>query len=207
LNADASLTRDSVKLAVASLTIGSASAAILLTHRSISRTQNRLLGGIVYADSAHHGLCRSGRAEARDTGLRPLMTTDSEALLECGIAAADAAFARFSGLTGWQADDIQKTFCHQVGVAHKRLTFETLGLDPAADFTTFETLGNTGSCALPVTAAIGIEQGHLKPGDRTALLGIGSGINVIMLGVDWQKSYVKIQPQLSPSARRERIEL
>ena len=207
LNADTSLTRDDVKLAVASLTIGSASAAILLTHASISRTKNRLLGGVVYADTSHHALCRSGREEARDTALRPLMTTDSEALLAGGIAAAEAAFDRFAGLTGWQATDIQKTFCHQVGSAHKRLTFETLGLDPAADFTTFETLGNTGSCALPVTAAIGIERGHLKPGDRTALLGIGSGINVVMLAVDWRTSYVKTEPELSPSARRERIEL
>jgi len=206
LNADTTLTRADVKLAVASLTIGAASAAILLTHRSISRTQNRLLGGVVYADTSHHGLCRSGRDEARDAALRPLMSTDSEALLEGGLAAAEAAFERFRELTGWQAEDIQKTFCHQVGTAHKRLTFETLGLDPAADFTTFETLGNTGSCALPVTAALGIERGHLKPGDRTALLGIGSGINVVMLGVDWRTGYLRTEPELSSAARRERIE-
>jgi 3-oxoacyl-[acyl-carrier-protein] synthase-3 len=34
---------------------------------------------------------------------------------------------------------------------------------------------------------LGIEQGHLKPGDRVALLGIGSGINVLMLAVHWQR--------------------
>jgi 3-oxoacyl-[acyl-carrier-protein] synthase-3 len=39
-----------------------------------------------------------------------------------------------------------------------------------------------------MTAAIGIEQGHLKPGDQIALLGIGSGINVLMMAVDWQQS-------------------
>jgi 3-oxoacyl-[acyl-carrier-protein] synthase-3 len=206
LNADTSLTRNDVKLAVASLTIGSASAAVLLTHRSISRTQNRLLGGVVHADTSHHGLCRSGRDEARDVALRPLMSTDSEALLAGGVAAAEAAFERFARLTGWRAEDIQKTFCHQVGTAHKRLMFETLSLDPAADFSTFETLGNTGSCALPVTAALGVERGHLRPGDRMALLGIGSGINVIMLAVDWQASYLRTEPELSPGARRERIE-
>ncbi len=64
---------------------------------------------------------------------------------------------------------------------------ETLGLDPAADFTTFETLGNTGSVALPITAALGIERGHLRSGDRVAMMGIGSGINVVMLGLDWRK--------------------
>ena len=33
--------------------------------------------------------------------------------------------------------------------------------------------------------ALGIEQGALVPGQRAALLGIGSGINSLMLGIDW----------------------
>jgi hypothetical protein len=36
--------------------------------------------------------------------------------------------------------------------------------------------------------ALGIEQGLLRKGDRVAMLGIGSGINCLMLGVDWQTS-------------------
>ena len=64
--------------------------------------------------------------------------------------------------------------------------FESLGLDPAIDFATLETLGNTGAAALPVTMALGIEQGRLQAGDRVAMLGIGSGINCLMLAVEWQ---------------------
>jgi len=37
---------------------------------------------------------------------------------------------------------------------------------------------------------MGIEQGHVRRGDHVALLGIGSGINVVMLGVEWQRSLV-----------------
>src|SRR5262249_50322495 len=40
LNNDASLTRDQIKLSIASLTIGSGSAAVLLCHRSLSLTGN-----------------------------------------------------------------------------------------------------------------------------------------------------------------------
>lgn len=186
LNAAKSLTRDDVKLSIASLTIGAASAAIVLTHKSISRTQNRLCGGTVYADTQHFALCRSGRDEARADGVRPLMNTDSEALLTAGVSAAGAAFRRFTEAVGRGPETIDKTFCHQVGVAHKKLIFQTLGLNPAADFTTFEFLGNTGAAALPVTAALGVERGHLRKGDFTALLGIGSGVNVVMLGIEWQ---------------------
>ena len=102
------------------------------------------------------------------------------------MAAARDAFADFLAETKWTAADIQKTFCHQVGRAHQWLLFEALGLQPAIDYSTFEQLGNTGSVALPITAAMGIENNHLRKDDRVALLGIGSGINVIMLGVEWR---------------------
>ena len=64
-------------------------------------------------------------------------------------------------------------------------------LKPSSDFTTVETLGNTGSVALPITMARGVESGHLQKDDRVAMLGIGSGINSVMLAVDWQNSWLK----------------
>ena len=39
--------------------------------------------------------------------------------------------------------------------------------------------------ALPTAVALGIERGHVAPGDHVALLGIGSGLSSIMLGVKW----------------------
>ena len=67
---------------------------------------------------------------------------------------------------------------------------ESLGLDPARDFSTYPWLGNTGSVALPITMAIGLESGRVRAGQHVALLGIGSGINSVMIGVRWQKSLV-----------------
>jgi 3-oxoacyl-[acyl-carrier-protein] synthase-3 len=205
LNADASLSRQDIKTAFASLTIGSGSAAIVLCDRELSRTGNRLLGGVMRIASEHCGLCQgggsgasansvtnaprlqSGGADAGGASAPPLlMWTDSEALMREGVAAARETFGEFLREIGWATGDVQKTFCHQVGRAHQRLLLETLGLDPRIDYSTLEYLGNTGSVALPMTAAIGIERGHLQPDERVALLGIGSGINVIMLGVEWQ---------------------
>jgi 3-oxoacyl-[acyl-carrier-protein] synthase-3 len=116
------------------------------------------------------------------------MQTDSEELMRRGVSVGAETFARFMAATGWEPDDIHRTFCHQVGVAHRKLLFQSLGLDPRLDYSTVETLGNTGSAALPVTMALGIEQGVLRRGDHVAMLGIGSGINCLMLGVDWQRS-------------------
>ncbi|MBI3462331.1 MAG: 3-oxoacyl-ACP synthase III [Planctomycetes bacterium] len=187
LNADQSLTREDVKYALASLTIGSGSAAVLLRHRELSRTGNRLLGGMTRANTDGHHLCRSGRDEAVAGDMRPLMRTDSEQLLVAGVELARQTFGSFLTELGWTADRIDRTVCHQVGQAHRKLLFQSLELDPKVDFPTVQWLGNAGSVALPITAAVAIEQKHIRPGDQLALLGIGSGINVVMLGVDWRR--------------------
>ncbi len=184
LNADQSLTRQSIKQLVASLTIGSGSVAILLCDSAISRTQNRLTTATVLADTVHHQLCRS-------EGLETFMQTDSEQLMLQGVAAGKATFDKFLSESGWSRAQIDRTICHQVGVAHRKLLFETLGLDPAIDFSTFETLGNTGAAALPLTLARAAEAGHIVSGDRVALLGIGSGINCQMLAMEWGESLVQ----------------
>jgi 3-oxoacyl-[acyl-carrier-protein] synthase-3 len=185
LNLDTSLTRDDVKQTIASLTIGSASCAVLLTHRDISRTGHQLLGGVGRANTQFHQLCQSGADEAVASGMQPLMNTDSERLMHEGIALGAEAFDQFLTALGWRSDEINQTFCHQVGAAHRRLMLERLGLSAALDYSTLERLGNTGSVALPVTMALGIEAGRVKAGDKIAVLGIGSGINVVMLGVQW----------------------
>jgi 3-oxoacyl-[acyl-carrier-protein] synthase-3 len=181
LNGDMSLTRSTVKDSIASLTIGSASAAIVLCDRELSQTGNRLTSAVVYCDTSHHKLCRS-------RGLESIMDTDSEELMRQGVATGAATFERFLATAGWERTDIDHTFCHQVGTAHRKLMFAALGLDPAIDFATLETLGNTGAVALPVTMALGIERGRLQANDRVAMLGIGSGINCQMLAVEWQES-------------------
>jgi len=187
LNHDTSLTRRQIKLSVASLTIGSGSAAVLLCHPRLSQTGNRLHAAVARANTAHHRLCHSGRDEAADHGMRPLMQTDSETLMHEGIATGVATFREFLDQAGWRYEDPRKTFCHQVGTAHRRMLLQHLALDPQGDFATVEYLGNTGSVALPITMALGIENGHLAPGDQVALMGIGSGINCLIVGVDWQR--------------------
>ncbi len=69
LNADQSLSRNDIKAAFASLTIGSGSAAVVLVDRRLSRTGNRLLGGLVRSNTEFCHLCHSGRDEA--AGERP----------------------------------------------------------------------------------------------------------------------------------------
>jgi len=176
------ITRKDVKGEFASLTIGSASAAIVLCDAKLSRTGNRLLGACCRADSSHHELCAGGVESEKFGDGRPRMQTDSEALLHAGVGLAAETWEETKRVLGWQNEMVDKSFTHQVGRAHCRLLYEQLGLSEELDFATVDFLGNTGAAALPVTTAIGLERGHVQPGENVALLGIGSGLNSIMAG-------------------------
>ncbi|MBX3443169.1 MAG: 3-oxoacyl-ACP synthase III [Planctomyces sp.] len=178
------LTRKDVKREFASLTIGSGSAAIVLCHRRFSRSQRRLLGGAVLSDTSQNQLCAGGSLDAARGAAPPQMQTDSEALLQAGVALAERTWDQFRGILEWSSEDVGRVFTHQVGKAHRQLLLERVGLSPAIDFPTVEFLGNTGAVALPTAAALGFEQGHVRSDDRVALLGIGSGLNCIMLALE-----------------------
>jgi 3-oxoacyl-[acyl-carrier-protein] synthase-3 len=190
LNECEQLKRSDIKPAIASLTIGSGSCAIVLTHRDLSRSDNRLLGGVVRAHTNHHQLCHSGKDEAVATGMQPLMETASEELMQEGIATGEETFRSLLAELEWERPNVDRSICHQVGGTHRKLMLEALGLLLERDFTTFPWLGNTGSVALPITLAIAAEQEFITADQNVALLGIGSGINCVMLGVHWQKSRV-----------------
>ncbi len=181
---DATLTRQGFKRHFASLTIGSGAAAVLLRHRDAAATGHRLLGGAVLTDSEASRLCREDTGAPR-TEAGPLMTTDSEALLHAGCALAGRTWEACKRALDWTNETPARVFTHQVGRAHSRLLFETLGLDPALDYPTVDTLGNTGSAALPTALALGTEAKPPAAGERIALLGIGSGLSAMMLGLAW----------------------
>jgi acyl-CoA:acyl-CoA alkyltransferase len=143
------------------------------------------LGGLYRAETSSHTLCAGGVDHATGASQHLRMNTDSEALLHAGVNLAEAAWPAFLQELEWTPDTVRKVVTHQVGRAHRKLLLERLGIPAEADFPTVEFLGNTGSAALPLAASLAAEQGHFAPHDHVALLGIGSGLNVLMLGLEW----------------------
>ncbi len=182
---DRSLTKKQLNDAFASLTIGSGAAALVMAHESVSKTGHRLLGGAVLASSDANHLCRGTEDVGFSDGAHMVMSTDSETLLVAGCELAVETWTRAKAQLAWKNADVDRCFTHQVGVAHRDRLYETLDLDPTLDFSTLEYLGNVGSVSVPITMALGTEQNPPTPGDRVALMGIGSGLNCVMLGVEW----------------------
>ena len=177
---DTTLTRKSIKSSFASLTIGSGAVALVMTSALKADTGHYLRYAAWRANTSYNNLCQGGSRAATT-----LMATDSAELMKRGVETAHAAWLDFVAVSNWQGSDIGRFFCHQVGRVHAALLFETLDLDPARNFETLSDLGNVGSVSAPITMAIGIEQDTLLSGQRAAVLGIGSGINCLMLGIDW----------------------
>ena len=46
-------------------------------------------------------------------------------------------------------------------------------------------LGNMGSVSLPATLSAAVDAGAVRDGSRVALMGIGSGLNCLMLALEW----------------------
>lgn len=181
------LNRKSIKKFIANLTIGSAATAVALGASDEENAQElaQIDHAVVRTDSSANILCQG---DGSPHGL--MMETDSERLMEKGVALAKETWSSFKEESSWSESDLSWVLTHQVGKAHEELTLKTLNCFEVPTFRTYPTLGNTGSSALPVTLERLLAdptQGP-KPQDKIALMGIGSGLTSIILGLTWRKN-------------------
>lgn len=183
---DPNMTRVKLKRYLASLTLGSGAVAVVLTHSSLSKCGHKIIGGTIRSASQHNNLCRiDNDTYFFEPNTHPSMRTDSEGILRNGLALAGETWKAFKKELRWGNSDVDKVFCHQVTTVHQQQLLDTLKLDESKGFSSVEYLGNVGPVSLPITLAIAIDEGTLDPGDNVAMLGIGSGLSSVMLGVIW----------------------
>jgi acyl-CoA:acyl-CoA alkyltransferase len=182
-------TMDFFKFALATLTGGSGAVAVLLTDGGFSgRDRPRLLGGAAQSAPQFHDLCRWGIEKIMPLAqhhFQQFTSTDSAAVLSHGVELGVKTWNSFLRKVGWVREQIDKVVCHQVGGSHRDVILRSLGIATEKDFSTYPFLGNMGTVSLPLTAAMAEDRDVLKSGDRVAFLGIGSGLNCMMLGLEW----------------------
>lgn len=184
LNTDTTLTRQTIKPAIASLTIGSGACAMILTREDNSETPHKILGHATVARTVYNTLCRGNEDKGMTESANALMETNSEALMSRGIETAVETWQDLKTALNWTDASPDVLCTHQVGSTHKKLLLEALNLSAEKDFSTLFYLGNTGSASAPTTLAMAAEN-RIRRGDKVAMLGIGSGINCTMMGIEW----------------------
>ncbi len=173
------------KTSLATLTGGSGAVGVLLADTELAPRGHRLLGGVARSDCRYHKLCRWGPVRGLLGSTPQIMETHAVDVLNHGVDLGARTYAEFVRELDWQDAPPDRIVCHQVGATNRDAILEALGIPPERDFATFEYLGNIGTVSLPITAAIAAEQGFLQAGQRVGWLGIGSGLNCLMLGVQW----------------------
>ncbi len=182
INNDTNIDKKTLKKYFANLTIGSAGVAFVLTHKDYAPNAPQILGGSTMTDSSANHLCRG---DGNTHGL--MMETDSEELMHKGLELAKNNFNYFLKNLNINLSDIHGVLTHQVGSAHEKLSLESVNLQDKKTYRTYPTFGNTGSAALPLTIVRAMEENIFSNNDLIALLGIGSGLSSIMLGLKWKK--------------------
>ena len=146
------------------------------------------MGGAIRTAPQHHDLCQWGiepAGPAENRRFAQFTSTDAVSVLTHGVELGKQTWQEFSRRLGWDHKHVDKVICHQVGAAHRETMLKTLSIPESKDFSTFAYLGNMGTVSLPLTTALAEDRSFLEHGDRVALLGIGSGLNCMMLGVEW----------------------
>jgi len=171
---------------MATFTGGSAAIAVIVSDGSFGApARRRLVAATIASAPQHDDLCRWGVQPRAGHQLEPFIATDASAVLEHGVELGAHTWSRFRSVLGARDPIVDRTICHQVGATHRATILARLGLTAEHDFVAYEELGNTGSVALPLAAALAEQRGFLRPGHRVGWLGIGSGLNCLMLGIDW----------------------
>lgn len=173
-------TEENFRNALASLTLGSGAVAMLLTHKKISKKQHKLLNAVSEIASEYHHLC-FGEGDYRS----PLMKTDSLQLLEKGVELSERAWGIFLKELSFSSESFDHIFTHQVSLVHQEKIFKSFNLSSQRGRQDCVYFGNTGSIAAPLSLILSEQENKLRKGDKIALLGIGSGLNTMMLGIQW----------------------
>ncbi len=158
--------KEAIRDNLASFTLGAASVGMVLRHKST-----------FYSNTEHCRLC-----VAQTTWMR----TKSSDLLREGTKVIVETWKRFEQVMGWTPEVVDRLFTHQVSEPQRKIGLQALGFPlEGVDYPTLQYLGNTASVAAPISMAIALDEGFVHDGDKIVLLGVGSGINSLILGIQW----------------------
>jgi 3-oxoacyl-[acyl-carrier-protein] synthase-3 len=160
----------------AALTIGSGAVAMVMARSDLAPEGHRYLGGVNLASTDYCDLC---------TGHIHEMLTDTRALTEHGLKLAVNTWQKAVDELGWDIDRHDHYAQHQVSKAHAEKFAGVIGIDWGSIYKLYPDYGNIGPAGIAIVLSKMENEGWVQPGQRIAMMGIGSGINCTMAEVVW----------------------
>jgi 3-oxoacyl-[acyl-carrier-protein] synthase-3 len=161
---------------LATLTLGSGAAAMVLTHERVAK---------VGPSAPRRAAPRRHRAQPLCVGTETSMTTDPPRLLAEGVRLARATWDQTKQELDLDPRDIAEYALHQVGKANHEAVVRTLEVPDERALRSTRSSATSAPPAFRSRSRRRSSSGRVQDGDLVALMGIGSGLNVAMLGVRW----------------------
>ncbi|WP_226467529.1 3-oxoacyl-ACP synthase III [Luteimonas panaciterrae] len=174
----ADVTAEQMRDEIATLTLGSGAAAMVLARAELVPGAPRYRGGVTRSATEWNHLCQGDLHHDR-------MIADGRMLMIEGLKLGHKTWAAARQALGWVADELDEFVIHQVSKQHTKAFLRAFRIDPNKVMTIFGEHGNIGPASVPIVLSKLREKGRLKKGSRIALLGIGSGLNCSMAEVVW----------------------
>lgn len=172
------VTADQFRDEMATLTLGSGAAAMVMARAELAPGAPRYRGSVTRSATEWNQLCRGDLVHDR-------MIADGRMLMTEGVKLGKKTFAAARTALGWVVDELDEFVIHQVSKAHTKAFLRAFHIDPKKVMTIFGEHGNIGPASVPIVLSKLREGGRLQKGKRIALLGIGSGLNCSMAEVVW----------------------
>lgn len=165
-----------VRLQLATLTMGAGAVAMIVSNTNHAKQGHPIKGLITLAATEHNRLC---------CGWPDRMLTDAPKLLAGGLALSQNACEIAQTKLDWNPSNFDEFAIHQVSRTHNNVLQKLIGVGSEKIMGTFENYGNIAAVSLPFTVSKLEEAGRLVKGKRLSMMGIGSGINGMIVDVQW----------------------
>ncbi|MDR7135628.1 3-oxoacyl-[acyl-carrier-protein] synthase-3 [Lysobacter niastensis] len=172
------VTEEQFRDEMATLTLGSGAAAMVLARSELAPGAPRYRGSVTRSATEWNQLCIGDLHHDR-------MVADGRMLMIEGLKLGQKTFAAARAALGWVVEELDEFVIHQVSKAHTQAFLKAFRIDPKKVLTIFGEHGNIGPASVPIVLSKLRDGGRLKKGTRIALLGIGSGLNCSMAEVVW----------------------
>lgn len=169
-------TPEDVRNQLASLTLGSGAAAMIISRRDLAPLGHPIQGLVAVAATEHHRLCCAWDLT---------MKTDAPKILKNAMIMTSNTFQEADKHLNWKVENIHEFAMHQISHVHIQAFQKLFSIEPHKVMSIVQEYGNTGPVSVPlIVSKLEIAE-RLKPGKMLRIVGAGSGLNCMVMDVLW----------------------
>jgi acyl-CoA:acyl-CoA alkyltransferase len=169
-------TSEEVRNQLASLTLGSGAAAMIISRSDLISTGHPIRGLVVMSATEHNRLCCAWP----DT-----MKTDAPKILKNGMILTENTLQQAKNHLSFENGKIDEYAIHQISKTHIQAFQKQFNIEPSKVKSIVQEYGNMGPISVPFIISQLEMTERLIQGKMLRVVGSGSGLNCMVMDVSW----------------------